>query len=73
MPLRFRFDVLDRLRESGYTTYRIRKERLLPEGTLQNLRDCKPVSWTTIETICRLLDCQPGDVLEYAPEDQTND
>lgn len=23
------------------------------------------VSWKTIETICRLLNCQPGDLLEY--------
>ena len=30
----------------------------------------KAVRLTTLEGICRALDCQPGDILEYRPEDQ---
>lgn len=29
----------------------------------------KAVRFTTIDAICRALDCQPGDVLEYRPDD----
>jgi len=29
----------------------------------------KGVRFTTLEAICRVLDCQPGDLLEYRPED----
>ena len=29
----------------------------------------KAVRLTTLEGICRALDCQPGDILEYRPED----
>ena len=29
----------------------------------------KAVRFTTLEAICKALDCQPGDVLEYRPDD----
>ena len=29
----------------------------------------KAVRFSTLETLCRALDCQPGDILEYVPED----
>lgn len=43
--------------------------------TLANLsilknNKAKAVRFTTLEAICRALDCQPGDILEYVPEDQ---
>ncbi len=28
----------------------------------------KAIRFSTLETICRVLDCQPGDILEYQPE-----
>ena len=31
----------------------------------------KAVRFTTLEAICRALDCQPGDILEYVPEETT--
>ncbi|MDE5559242.1 MAG: helix-turn-helix transcriptional regulator [Bacteroidales bacterium] len=30
----------------------------------------KAVRFTTLEAICKVLDCQPGDVLEYRPDEQ---
>ncbi len=30
----------------------------------------KAVRFSTLEAICRALDCQPGDVLEYSEEQQ---
>ena len=29
----------------------------------------KAVRFSTLEAICRALNCQPGDILEYVPED----
>lgn len=29
----------------------------------------KAVRFSTLEEICRVLDCQPGDILEYMPEE----
>ena len=41
--------------------------------TLANLsilknNHAKAVRFTTLEAICRALDCQPGDILEYVPD-----
>ena len=68
MPIRYKFDVLAALKEKGYSTYKLRKERLLAENTLQQLRSGDLVSWANIERLCRLLQCQPGDLLEYVEE-----
>lgn len=65
MGLSFKIDVLAALKEKGYTTHKLRQERLLSESTVQKLRTGEGVSWGNIETLCRLLDCQPGDIIEY--------
>lgn len=68
MGLQFKVDVLAALKEKGITTYQIRKEKLLSESTVQKLRAGIGVSWENLETLCRLLDCQPYDLIEYIKE-----
>ena len=68
MPLIYKSDMLAALKEAGYTTYRIRKDKLLSESTVQKLRSNEPVSWENIATLCKLLGCQPGDLMEYVDE-----
>lgn len=68
MPLKYKIDVLAALKEKGYNTSRIRAEGLLSQSTLQKFRNKQGVSWENIETLCRLLECQPGDIIEYAQE-----
>ena len=68
MPLQFKIDILTALKEKGYTSYRIRQEKILSESTLQKIRSGSGISWDTIETLCRLLDCQPSDLMEYIKE-----
>ena len=41
------------------------------EAMLQKLREGQMVSWATLETICVLLNCQPGDLLEFVPDNGT--
>lgn len=65
MAIHYKFDVLDALKNAGYTTYRLRQEKILGERVIQQLRAGEIVSWKTIDTICTLLDCQPGDLVEY--------
>ena len=68
MPLKYKIDVLEALKAAGYNTTKIRRDGLLSQSTLQKLRDGGQLSWSNLETLCRLLDCQPGDLLEYAHE-----
>lgn len=65
MPIKYKLDILDALKQAGYSTYRLRKEKILGERVIQQLRDGELVSWKTIETICGILNCQPGDLVEY--------
>jgi putative transcriptional regulator len=39
-------------------------------AVLKNGR-AKAIRFSTLEAMCRVLDCQPGDVLEYVPDDVT--
>lgn len=72
MPLYYKIDVLTSLKEKGYNTSRLRKEKLLAEGVIQSLRDKNPISWANIARVCELLDCQPGDIIEYVPDEAEN-
>ena len=69
MPLKYKMDILKALKQSGYNTTKIRKEQLLSESTLQKLREGESISWKNIETICKLLNCQPCDIMEYIPDE----
>ena len=42
---------------------------------LSNLKTgkVKAVRFSTLEAICEVLDCQPGDILEYAPKTKTEE
>lgn len=68
MPIRYKTDILEALKTKGYSTYRIRKEKLLAESTVQAFRKGELVSLDNIARICELLGCQPGDILEYGEE-----
>jgi putative transcriptional regulator len=68
MALKYKIDVLDALKEKGYSSYSLRKEKLLSESTIQKLRNGQGVSWDNIETLCRLLECQPSDLMEYVKD-----
>ena len=65
MGLQYKMDVVSALKENGITSYKIRSEKLLSESTLQKLRKGEGVSWDNLETLCRLLECQPSDLIEY--------
>ena len=65
MAIQYKIDVLAELKKAGYTSTRIREEKLIGQSYLQQLRKGEIVSWKTIDTICELLDCQVGDLVEY--------
>ncbi len=70
MPLVFKTDILEALKNKGYSTYRLRKEKLLSESTMQLFRKGETVSFELLSRLCEMLGCQPGDILEFIPEDK---
>lgn len=69
--LTYKINVLETLKESGYTTTRLRKEKLLGENAIQSLRRGDMVGIIALEKICALLDMQPGNIIKYV-EDMEN-
>ena len=65
MPIRYKIDILARLKEAGYSTYRLRKEKMFGEATIQKFRTGELVTWENITLLCKLLNLQPGDIVEY--------
>jgi len=66
----YKIDVLKALSERGYTSTRMRKEKIMSEATMQNIRKGKGITTDTINTICIILRCQPSDILEIEPTDE---
>ena len=65
MPVVYKINVLQALKEHGYSTARLRKEKIFGEATIQRLRKGESVSYEQLGKLCKLLDCQVGDILKY--------
>ena len=70
MSIRLKSDILALLKEAGYTTYKLRQEKLLGERAIQKLRTGDLPSWNELNTICSLLNKQVGDLVEYIPDEE---
>jgi len=69
MAIVYKMDVLKALKEAGYNTSRLRKDKIMGEATIQKIRENQLASWATIDTICTLLNCDVGDIVGYVKED----
>lgn len=61
----YKLNVLEALKENGYNTTKLRKEKLLGENAIQSLRHGEMVGIIALEKICALLDMQPGSIIKY--------
>jgi len=61
------------LRTSGESTYTLIKHHRISSSTIDKLRKNKPLTTTTINDLCRILNCAVEDILRYIPSeaDQT--
>lgn len=71
--IKYRQNVMELLKNSGYSTYYIRKNKIFGERELQKLRTGEMLSWQTFNIVCELLQCQPGDILEWVPDSAPSD
>ncbi|MBD5162661.1 MAG: helix-turn-helix transcriptional regulator [Oscillibacter sp.] len=68
--IRYKVDVIQKLKEAGYSTYRLQKEKLLATTTLVKLRNGNTtITVESLNAICDMLHCQPGDILEWYPKE----
>ncbi len=67
--LRYKINVLQELKNTGYNTMFLRTNKLLGENCIQYLREGKIVGTKALDSICKMLKLQPGDILEYIEEE----
>ncbi len=57
------------LKEKGYTSYRIKKENIIGQATLSKIKKgVGGLDYRSIDNLCKALDCQPGDLMEYVKD-----
>ncbi|MCD8076351.1 MAG: helix-turn-helix transcriptional regulator [Lachnospiraceae bacterium] len=57
------------LKKSSETTYTLINERHISSATIDKLRKNKPMNTTTLNDLCRILDCQIQDICQYVPSE----
>lgn len=67
--IKYKIDIIQALKNKGYSTYKIRKEKIFNESQLQQMRENKILAQDALNKVCTLLDCQPGDIVEYIPDE----
>ena len=58
------------LRTSGESTYTLINRHHISSSTIDKLRKNKPITTTTLNDLCRILACQPEEILEYVPSEE---
>ena len=54
------------LKDNVYTSYKIRQDKLIGQGTLTALKNgTGGLDHKTLARLCKKFDCQPGDLMEY--------
>lgn len=65
--LKYKIDILSEFKRKGYKTTTIRQNKIMGERQLQSIRQGQ-VTISNINIICQLTGMQPGDFLEYLPD-----
>lgn len=61
----FKVDIFDQLKAAGYNTTRIRRENVIGQSALGTMRRGIVPSIKTLDTLCRILNVQPGELIEW--------
>jgi putative transcriptional regulator len=68
MAIVVNLDVMMAKRKKGLTELAAEVDITMANLSILKNNKAKAVRFTTLEAICRALDCQPGDILEYVPD-----
>ncbi len=69
MAIRVNLDVMMAKRKISVTELARKVDITMANLSILKNNKAKAVRFTTLDAICRVLDCQPGDILEYVEEE----
>lgn len=70
MPIIVNLDVMMAKRKMSLNELASKVDLTLANLSILKNNKAKAVRFTTLEAICKALDCQPGDILEFVPEEE---
>lgn len=68
--IKYKINCIECLKEKGYNTTKILKENTLSQSVMQKLRSGEIVGAKVLNELCKLLELQPGDILEYVEDEE---
>ena len=69
MPIVVNLDVMLAKRKMSLTELSERVGITMANLSILKTGKARSIRFNTLETICEVLDCQPGDLLEYVPDE----
>ena len=66
--IKYKIDIMEALKTKGYTSYKLRKEKIFGEATMTKFRRKEYINFDNLDLLCKLLECQPGDIIEHIEE-----
>jgi putative transcriptional regulator len=69
MGIRINLDVMMARRKTSLTELASKVDITLANLSILKNNKARAIRFSTLESLCRALDCQPGDILEYEPDD----
>lgn len=69
MPIIVRLDVMLARRKMSLSALAAAVDITLANLSILKSDKAKAIRFSTLEAICQVLDCQPGDLLEYVPDE----
>ena len=70
MAIKINLDVVMAQRKTGLTELAEQVDLTLANLSILKNNKAKAIRFSTLEAICKALDCQPADILEYVPEEK---
>lgn len=67
---KYKMDVIKALSDKGYTSYKIKQDNTLSQGTLKKLKEGGNVTLETLNSVCIMLRCQLSDIIEITATDE---
>lgn len=72
MPIITNLDVMMAKRKISLNELAAKVDITLANLSILKTGKAKAIRFSTLEAICKALDCQPGDILEFIPEPESN-
>lgn len=58
------------MQERGVTSYTVKNQKIIGQATYKKIMQGGDIDTRSIDRLCRYFGCQPGDILEYIPDDE---